>query len=36
MNEESFNECLDKITNNYLQLTHEEEQLIRDIAQRLP
>jgi hypothetical protein len=36
INEESFNECLDKIANNYLQLTHEEEQLIRDIAQRLP
>jgi hypothetical protein len=36
MNEESFNECLDKITNNYLQLTHEEEEVIRNIAKRLP
>jgi hypothetical protein len=35
MNEESFNECLDKITNNYLQLTHEEEEVIRNIAKRL-
>jgi len=35
MNEESFNECLDKISTNYLQLTQEEEEVIRNIAKRL-
>ena len=34
--EESFNECLDKLSANYLQLTLEEEEVIRNIAKRLP
>ena len=34
--EESFGECLDKISTNYLQLTLEEEEAIRIIAKRLP
>jgi hypothetical protein len=36
MNEELFNEYLDKISINYLQLTQEEEEVIRNIAKRLP
>lgn len=34
--EESFNGCLDKLSANYLQLTLEEEEAIRNIAKRLP
>jgi hypothetical protein len=33
--EESFSECLDKLSTNYLQLTLEEEEIIRIIAKRL-
>jgi len=33
--EKSFSECLDKLSANYLQLTLEEEEAIRNIAKRL-
>lgn len=34
--ENLFKECLNKISVNYLQLTLEEEEIIRNIAKRLP
>lgn len=35
LNEGSFGECLDKLSANYLQLTLDEEEVIRNIAKRL-